>query len=132
VALSAFQHELGRKFGRLAVSGAPDGVYVFELGSQIREDVYLEIGNYVQVAQSSIAFDSQATLVRLRIKVALPLVLEGAVWKLSARLNSTTCYTRYLRAEQRGLVLADICIPTIGATGGATNTISVRLTLEAA
>lgn len=132
MALSAFQAGLGVTHGRLAVSAAPAGAYVFELGSSNLEDRYFNLNDYISCAQTSIEFDAQTTLVRVQANIRLPTTLVGAVWALTARLNSTIRYTRYLRAEQRTLTLTDIAIPTIGATGGPTNTISLRLTLEAA
>ena len=131
MALSAFQAGLGVTTGRITSVTAPAGAYVFELGSANREDRYFNIGDYIDCAQENIEFDSQTTLIRLQANVVLPRTLVGAVWAFTVRLNSTIRYTRYLRAEQRTLILTDIAIPTIGATSGPTNTIRCRLKLEA-
>lgn len=130
MALGPWQRDIGEGNGRLAVTDAPAGDYVFELGNADLEAASFNVGDYIEVSQTGITFDGQAALVRVQVDVVLPSELPTSPaleWEFTARLNGAARYTRRLAAEPRVLSLQDIAIPTVAAVGS--DTLAFRLEL---
>lgn len=109
---------------------APGGAYVLELGHSGREYGEFNLGDAIEISQSNIEFDGQASLVRLDATIELPTELPTSPaweWEFSVKLNGVSWYVRRLKVEQRTLELSDIAISTEGALAGPNNTIAFRL-----
>lgn len=132
MALSPFQRDIGSEQGRISTTDAPAGSYVFELGSSAREGGIFNVGDYVEVRQTAIDFDGQASLVRVAARVELPDVFPTSpawFWELTVRLNGSARYTRKFRPGPRELALEDVAVPTVARAAGPNNTLAVRLAL---
>jgi hypothetical protein len=133
--LSPFQRDLGTEHGRIAVTDAPGGSYVFELGHAGREYGEFNVGDVIEVSQSGIEFDGQTALARVNVDIEPPLELPtspAVEWEFSVKLNSATWYTRRIGVDQRSLSLSDIAISTTAAIAGPNNTLAFRLELVSA
>lgn len=127
---NAFTKEFGTRQGRIARLGAPEGLFVYELGHSLRADAVVKVGDYHEISQSFVAEPLTKTI-RLTVTVETPVILPvGRSWELSARLNGVIAVSRRLRPSKRTLVLSDWCIDLSDANPNpASNLIAFRLEL---
>lgn len=128
--MNPFNKDLGIHQGRIAVSSAPEGTHVYELGHALLTDANVDVGDFHQVSQSMV-LDAESRLLRATIVVRTPAVLPtGAAWELSAWLNGTKMVSRRLRRSKRMIILDDFVISLYGGNAAPTpNTVAFRLEL---
>jgi len=125
--VSPFEKDRGLQQGRIAVSDAPAGSYVFELGHSANEEVSLDVGDYAEVSRS-VNLDGQAAAVRLRAAIVPPPDLpSGLEWEFSGRLNGTVLFSRRVVADERNLQLLDLALSAADSNRPAADTIAFRL-----
>lgn len=123
-----FEFDLGLYQGRIPVSDAPGGLYVYELGHALRHEGELVVGDYHEIEQSFV-LSAASRILRVSIRTKPPRTLPaGRRWLLTAALNSVVRASRYIEKTRRDITLVDFAIPLINANTPPTpNTVAYRL-----
>lgn len=129
--MNVFSYDLGTYQGRMPVSDAPDGAYVYELGHAKLMDASVKVGDFHEVSQQ-LQLSGDARYIQASIVITTPLALPaaGLAWEVSAWLNDVKMVSRQLRRSRRRIQLDDWRISLAGANAPpALNTLKFRLEL---
>lgn len=127
-----WEQDLGTYQGRIPVSGAPVGTYVFELGHALMASCELAPGDYQEVSQD-VYFSNQSKLVRCSVRIVLPSLLpSGRRWIFSMIQGYAERVRRVLTAGRRIIVLRDMAVQvnTYEPPPGFHQPVTFRLKLE--
>lgn len=128
--MNVFTKDLGIHQGRIALSDAPDGSFVYELGHALLRDSSARVGDYHEVKQIFVMTDA-SKFIKASVVVKTPPILPvGDAWLVSAWLNNVQMVDRRLRISKRVLILEDWRVSLAAASPSpSVNVLAFRLEL---